>query len=101
MIRKLIKKIGNFLSQTENQNYTSVWCECGNELVSDVENGKNASFIRDTYVDKRNVVHYKCSKCKKDNFYDFDHPAPISLPFSDNDEIIKKYKAKFKDDELK
>ena len=50
------------------------------------------SFIRDVYIQDRNVVHYKCSKCGKESFYDFDHPCPILLPFTKNDDIIEVYK---------
>lgn len=73
---------------------TFVYCKCKNEMCGDTdeEGQKNLSFIRDVYVEERNVVHYKCSKCGEESFFDFDHPCPIALPFAENDTIIERYK---------
>jgi len=77
--------------RSKNQR-TFVYCKYGNEMVADDDGQKNLSFIRDVYVEERNVVHYKCSKCGTESFFDFDHPCPISLPFADNDDIIERYR---------
>lgn len=77
--------------RSKNQR-TWVWCKCGNEMVGDDDGKKNLSFVRDVYVENRNVVHYKCSKCGNESFFDFDHPVPISLPFTENDDIIERYR---------
>ena len=74
---------------------TQVFCSCGNELIADAENGIHKSFIRDIYIGWRNVVHYKCSKCKADSYWDFDHIAPLSLPLSEDDNIIDLYKIEY------
>jgi hypothetical protein len=52
---------------------TFVKCSCGNELVGDAEK----SFVRDVYVDSSNVMHYKCSECGEDSYWNFDFPCPI------------------------
>jgi len=80
------------VSRSKQNQRTWVWCNCGNEMVGDDDGQKNLSFIRDVYVENRNVVHYKCSKCGNESFFDFDHPAPISLPFTENDDIIERYR---------
>jgi len=77
--------------RSKNQR-TFVYCKCKNEMVGDDDGQKNLSFIRDVYIDGRNVVHYKCSKCGEESFFDFDHPCPISLPFAENDDIIERYR---------
>lgn len=74
---------------------TFVYCKCGNEMVGDDDGQKNLSFIRDVYVEERNVVHYKCSKCGKESFFDFDFPAPISLPLYEGDTLIEQYKVAY------
>lgn len=76
---------------------TWVYCACGNEMVGDFDEKekKNPSFIRDTYIAFRNVVHYKCSKCTKESFYDFDFPAPVLLPLAKTDIIIDLYKKEY------
>ena len=77
--------------RSKNQR-TFVYCKCKNEMVGDDDGQKNLSFIRDVYIEERNVVHYKCSKCGEESFFDFDYPCPISLPFAENDDIIKRYR---------
>ena len=79
-----------------NSQRTHIWCKCGNELVGDVDSQKHLSFIRDVYIGDRNVVHYKCSKCGKDSYFDFDYPIPIPLPFTENDDIIERYNLTYK-----
>jgi hypothetical protein len=81
-ITKLFKKKAPKKKQT-----THIWCKCGNELVGDAQH----SLVRDIYVNGRNVVHYKCSKCNENSYWDFDHPAPLSLPFTKEDNIIDLY----------
>ena len=75
------------LFRAKPQQSTFVYCKCGNELVADAEK----SFIADVYVIERNVVHYHCSNCGLDSYYDFDHPVPLKLPFTENDSIIADY----------
>lgn len=97
-LKKILERFYNVFNLFfKNKNNTYVWCVCGNEMVHDVENEENLSFIRDVYIENRNIVHYKCSKCKVDSFFDFDHPVPIKLPFSDNDNIIEQYCEKFEE----
>lgn len=79
---------------------TFIYCACGNEMVADMHEGKNQSFIRDVYVNDRNVVHYNCSKCKKDSYFDLDFPAPVELPLNAEDNIIEKYQKAFCVDSL-
>jgi hypothetical protein len=81
--------------KTKNQK-TFLYCECGNEMIGDNDGQKNLSFIRDAYVNERNVVHYKCSKCEAESFFDFDHICPISLPISKDDDIVEQYKLIYK-----
>lgn len=76
---------------------TFVWCKCGNEMVGDHGNDdKNRSFIRDVYVNDRNVVHYRCSKCGTDCYFDFDFPAPMPIPLWTEDTILDDYNRIYK-----
>lgn len=84
----------NMRIRRKNQR-TFVYCKCGNEMVGDDDGKKNLSFIRDVYVEERNVVHYKCSKCGKESFFDFDFPGPISLPLYEGDTLIERYKVTY------
>lgn len=46
---------------------TFIYCDCGNELVSD------GSFVSDTYdKNENNHVIYKCKKCNKKSDWNFD-----------------------------
>ena len=100
-MKKFIQNIKGFFAKAnvkrsmrirrKNQR-TFVYCKCKNEMVGDEDGQKNLSFIRDVYIEERNVVHYKCSKCGEESFFDFDHPCPISLPFAENDNIIERYR---------
>lgn len=54
---------------------TFVWCDCGNELCS------SDSLVSDT---KEYGVHYKCSQCGEEQWYDFDAPVPYRI----KDQII-------------
>lgn len=98
MKAKFFKPFAQFLqalvkcSMRKSEQRTWVYCKCGNEMVGDDDGQKNLSFIRDVYLEERNVVHYKCSKCGMESFFDFDHPCPISLPFTEGDTIIERYK---------
>lgn len=90
----MIKAIRRFLSSIFNEEpkqRTWVWCRCGNEMVGDTKDGKSLSFVRDVYMGDRNIVHYKCSKCGVDSYFDFDFPTPIALPLYTGDDIINRY----------
>jgi len=76
--------------KAEREQTTHVYCSCKNEMVAD-----ELSFIRDVYIGDRNVVHYKCSKCGKESFWNFDFPVPISLPLYEGDDTIEKYKKQY------
>lgn len=45
-----------------------VYCDCGNELIS------NSWFLKDT-----DFVYFKCNKCGKISKWDFDCPVPILI----------------------
>jgi lipopolysaccharide biosynthesis regulator YciM len=100
-MKKIIQNIKGFFAKAnvkrsmrirrKNQR-TFVYCKCKNEMVGDEDGQKNLSFIRDVYIEERNVVHYKCRKCGEESFFDFDYPCPISLPLAENDTIIERYR---------
>ena len=47
-------------------------CDCGNELIS------TNSFVDDQGTGPKNIVKYKCKKCGKELYYNFDvAPAPL------------------------
>jgi len=98
-MKKWIKGIHSYflMRSIRKSQRTFVFCQCGNEMIGDIskENQESLSFVRDVYIDNRNVVHFKCSKCRKDNFFDFDHIAPICLPAFDGDDIVEKYKKEY------
>lgn len=91
-MKGLIKKFSDsFAGNKKPIQRTFVYCKCGNEMVGDTDRQKNLSFIRDVYVNNRNVVHYKCSKCKIDSHFDFDFPAPLKLPLFEGDNLTEEY----------
>lgn len=55
---------------------TFVWCSCGNELCS------SESLVSDTW---EYGVHYKCSSCGENQWYNFDAPVPYRI----KDQIIE------------
>lgn len=65
-------------------------------MVGDLDEDltKNLSFVKDAYVQtedgERNVVHYNCSKCKKDSFFDFDI-APCPIQMEEDSASVKAY----------
>lgn len=85
----ILENILDLVGFNKDEQRTFTYCECGNELCS------SNSFIRDVYLKNRNVVHYKCSKCKNENFFDFDHPVPLKLPFSEEDKIVDDYRREY------
>jgi len=76
--------------QPKSKQRTFVYCphcpHCKHEMV-----GSN-SLVRDVYVRGTNVVHYKCTKCSFNSYWNFDHPVIFQV---DNDTAFA-YKKKFK-----
>jgi len=86
---KLLKQSISYNKQIQSKKQrTFVYCKCGNEINRE----DDSSFIRDVYIKERNVIHYKCSKCGTESFFDFDYPCPIPLPFTEKDDIIEQYR---------
>jgi len=75
------------LFKKNNSQRTFIYCpHCKNELVS------SNSIIRDVYVHDYNVVHYRCSECSFNSYWNLDHPAIFQV----DDETAKLYKQKYK-----